>query len=151
MTQSLSRRELTAGIGAAAAGAIVPRVATAQEATPAEAESVPPDFRVVLHVSTIDHWPYALSNIDNMQHDWPRATVRVVVDGTAVYSLQGQNDVVAALTRAHASGLELAVCPNALREHNVAVASVPPFASTALGGVVALVAAQRAGFVYIKP
>ena len=151
MTPSLSRRDLTAGIGAAAAGAILPRAAMAQTATPAEASPVPPDFRVVLHVSSIDHWPYALSNIDNLRHDWPRATVRVVVDGTAVYSLQGLNDVVAALTTAHAAGLQLAVCPNALREHNVAASSVPTFADTSLGGVAALIAANIAGFIYVKP
>jgi intracellular sulfur oxidation DsrE/DsrF family protein len=86
-----------------------------------------------------------------LQHDWPQATIRVVVDGTAVYSLQGLNDVVAALTKAHAAGLELDVCPNALREHNVAASTVPAFANTTLGGVAALVAANIEGFIYIKP
>ncbi|HET7095405.1 MAG TPA: hypothetical protein VFI22_18080 [Thermomicrobiales bacterium] len=151
MTQNLTRRDVAVGIGAAAAGALGPRLATAQDATPAAGSPVPPDFRVVLHVSSIDHWPYALSNIDHLQHDWPRATIRVVVDGTGVYSLQGPSDTVAALTKAHAAGLELEVCPNALREHNIAASSVPSFADTSLGGVVALVAAQRDGFVYIKP
>jgi intracellular sulfur oxidation DsrE/DsrF family protein len=148
---SLTRRDVTTGIGAAAASALAPRLAMAQDATPAGESSVPPDFRVVLHVSRIDHWPYVLSNIDNLQRDWPRATIRVVVDGTGVYSLQGPSDIVVALTKAYADGLQLNVCPNALREHNIAVASVPAFANTSLGGVVALVAAQRDGFVYIKP
>jgi intracellular sulfur oxidation DsrE/DsrF family protein len=151
MTHSLTRRDVTAGIGAAAAGAVLPRMAMAQDATPVSGSPVPPDFRVVLHVSRIDHWPYALSNVDNLLRNWPQATVRVVVDGTGVYSLQGPSDIVAALTKAYAAGLELVVCPIALREHNIAVASVPAFANTSLGGVVALVAAQREGFVYIKP
>lgn len=149
--QSLTRREVAGGIGVAAAGALAPRLTSAQAASPAAGLPVPPDFRVVLHVSRIDHWPYALSNVDNVQRDWPQATIRIVVDGTGVYSLQGPSDIVTALTNAYAAGLELNVCPNALAEHNIAVASVPAFANTSLGGVVALVAAQREGFVYIKP
>jgi hypothetical protein len=57
------------GLTVAAAGAVAPwpRIATAQEATPAD----PPDFKVVLHVSQDAHWPYAISNLRNLEQEQP--------------------------------------------------------------------------------
>ena len=49
------------------------------------------------------------------------------------------------------SGVQLQVCPNALHEHGIDPATIPSFAQTSLGGVVALVLAQQEGFVYVKP
>ena len=43
------------------------------------------------------------------------------------------------------------ICPNALREHRIDLATVPSFAQTSLGGVVALVLAQHEGYTYVKP
>lgn len=136
------------GLSVAAVGALAEplRVSAAQEATPVS----PGDFKVVLHASQESHWVYILSNLKNLEHDEPQAKLRVVVDGTAVYTLVGENSVTNELTRL-SSGFELQVCPNALREHQIDPAAIPSFATTNLGGVVALVLSNREGYVYVKP
>lgn len=121
----------------------------AQETTPAA--EVPADFKVVLHAAQEQHWLYILSNLKNLTAEWPHAHLRVVVDGSAVNALQGQNNLTAELQQMADLGVELQVCPNALREHDIPVDTIPSFASTNLGGVVALVQAHNEGFVYVKP
>jgi len=123
-----------------------PRISAALEATP---ES-PGEFKVVLHASQESHWIYILSNLRNLEQDQPQAKLRVVADGTAVYTLVGKNSVTNELTKL-SSGFELQVCPNALHEHQIDPATIPSFATTDLGGVVALVLSNREGYVYIKP
>ena len=49
------------------------------------------------------------------------------------------------------AGVQLQVCPNALHEHGIDPGTIPTFAQTNLGGVVALVLAHHEGFVYVKP
>lgn len=150
MAAGLSRRGVAAGL-AAAGLASFGSIAAAQEATPSSAPVMPPDFKVVLHASDPTHWPYVLSNLTNLTAQWPKAHVRVVVDGTAVYGLQGVTDVTAKLAKAAEAGVELQICPNALHEHGIDPATMPSYAQMTLGGVVALVAAQRDEYVYVKP
>lgn len=146
-----SRREVAAALaGALATGVVAQSAAAAADATPT-AGDLPPDFKVVFHVSDGAHWPYALSNVENLRQDWPDSGLRLVVDGLGVYALQGDSDVVRRLAAAAAAGLDVQVCPNALREHAIPVGTMPGFASTRLGGVAALVLAHREGFVYVKP
>jgi len=139
----------TAAAGAAAFG-VDRGLAQEQSATPA-ADTVPPDFKVVLHAAEADHWLYVQSNFDNLQHEWPEARLRVVVDGNAVNSLLDHSDLTTALETAIAGGLELYICPNALHEHGIAEAEIPLAANFSLGGVVALVLAHQDGYVYVKP
>ena len=154
-TTSVTRRGALKRMGAtvAVAGAMAPaaRLAAAQEGTPAGTPVVPPDFRVVLHAAEEQHWVYVLSNLRNLTQEWPEARLRVVVDGSAVFNLQGENAITRELGKVVTAGVEVQVCPNALREHEIDAASIPPYAQTTLGGVVALVLAQREGFVYVKP
>lgn len=145
----VSRRGVAAGLAAAGIAGFG-AVAAAQEATPSPAP-VPPDFKVVLHASEPTHWSYVLSNLANLTAQWPQAHIRVVVDGTAVYGLQGATDVTAKLAPMAEAGVELQVCPNALHEHGIDPKTMPPYAQITLGGVVALVSAQRAGYAYVKP
>lgn len=137
---------LGAGVAATTGG-----TALAQDATPSGTPAVPDDFKVVLHAGQEQNWPYVLSNLKNLTEEWPNAQVRVVVDGSAVYTLQGSSDQLTELAAAAAAGVEVHVCPNALREHQIDPASIPSYALTDLGGVVALVQAQLAGFAYVKP
>lgn len=113
--------------------------------------AAPADFGVVFHVSADDHWPYALSNLENLAASHPRARIRVVVDGVGIYPPQGESDVTARLAPLADRGVHVAVCPNALREHGIPVAAMPAYADTSLGGVIALVVAQREGYAYVKP
>jgi intracellular sulfur oxidation DsrE/DsrF family protein len=152
----LSRRRALRGIGgtmAATAGMAAKggEGAMAKDAGTPEAAALPPDFKVVFHASEPQHWPYVISNLRNVSHGWPQARLRVVADGTSVLGLQGQNSLTEALAEVAARGVEFQVCPNALAEHHIDPATIPSFATTSLGGVVALVTAQREGYVYIKP
>lgn len=152
--RTLTRRDavklaaVAAGPGAALTAA--PARVAAQDATPTATE-VSPDFKVVLHAAQADHWLYVQSNVENLQHEWPRARLRLVVDGNAVSSLQGKSSLTTALETAIAAGLVLHICPNALREHGIAEAEIPLAANFSFGGVVALVLAHQEGFVYVKP
>lgn len=154
---AISRRGALIGIGAAAAeladgGSGRAKAQTDPDATPESLPpGVPPDFKVVFHAAESGHWPYVVSNLRNLTQMWPRARLRVVVDGSAVYPLQGQNVLTDELAQSAAAGVEFEVCPNALREHRIDPATIPTFASISLGGVVALVAAHAEGYVYVKP
>ena len=149
--RGITRRSVAVAVGSMAGVAVGVggvQAAPAGEATPT---GLPADFGVVFHVSDDDHWPYALSNLENLAATHPAARIRVVVDGTGVYALQGPSDVVARLAPLAEKGVILEVCPNALRDHEIAVTAKPAFASTSLGGVIALATAQREGYAYIKP
>jgi intracellular sulfur oxidation DsrE/DsrF family protein len=147
------RTALKAGAGIAALGAIGHRSAHAfaQDATPVPIPDVPVDFKVVLHAAQEQDWVYVLSNLDNLTTEWPEASLRVVVDGSSVYTLASDNDLSTHLGKLAAKGVEVHVCPNALEEHQIDVSEIPSWALTNLGGVVALVQAMNQGFLYIKP
>lgn len=145
------RRALPVIGGVAAAGLAAPAKEPAMAQQTATPTALPPDFKVVFHVGEAQNWPFALSNLRNVTKDWPQAHLRVVVDGSAVQVLQGQNSLTDELGMVAAKGIEVQVCPNALAEHRIDPATIPSYATTALGGVVALVTAQHEGYAYIKP
>ena len=154
-----SRRRALQSAGAAlisAAGIVnhaPDAVAQSPTGSPAVAATptIPADFKVVLHAAQVENWPYVLSNLKNLTQEWPQAQLRVVVDGSAVTSLQGANNLTTELEQLAQAGVQLQVCPNALHEHGIDPGTIPTFAQTNLGGVVALVLAQQAGFAYVKP
>lgn len=146
------RSAVKAGVGLAAIGAVGIRASAvhAQDATPA-APDVPDDFKVVLHAAEEQNWAYVLSNLDNLTAEWPQASLRVVVDGSAVYTLASDNDLSSHLADLAGKGVEVHVCPNALKEHKIDPSEIGSYAMTNLGGVVALVQAANQGYVYVKP
>jgi intracellular sulfur oxidation DsrE/DsrF family protein len=131
----------SAAIVATAVAAPTARVAAAQEGTPIATPTLPPDFKVVLHAAQEQHWVYVLSNLRNLTQEWPEARLRIVVDGSAVLNLQGQNAITKALAEVAAAGVEVQVCPNALREHEIDPSSIPSYAQTTVVGFFALVLA----------
>jgi intracellular sulfur oxidation DsrE/DsrF family protein len=147
------RTAVKAGVGLAAIGAIGLNAASvaAQDASPTAIPDVPDDFKVVLHAAEEQNWAYVLSNLDNLTAEWPNASLRVVVDGTAVYTLASDNDLSDHLGQLAMAGVEVHVCPNALKEHKIDPSEIGSYAMTDLGGVVALVQAMNQGFHYIKP
>lgn len=153
MSEIDRRTVMKAGVGLAALGAVgMPtRFALAQNATPVAIPDVPDDFKVVLHAAEEQNWAYVLSNLDNLTAEWPKASLRVVVDGTAVYTLASDNDLSEHLGTLAMAGVEVHVCPNAMKEHHIDPSEIPSYAQTNLGGVVALVQAMNQGFHYIKP
>jgi intracellular sulfur oxidation DsrE/DsrF family protein len=153
MSEIDRRTVMKAGMGMAAVGIIGAHAtnALAQNATPASIPDVPNDFKVVLHAAEEQNWAYVLSNLDNLTAEWPKASLRVVVDGTAVYTLASDNDLSEHLGTLAMAGVEVHVCPNALKEHHIDPSEIGSYAQTNLGGVVALVQAMNQGFHYIKP
>jgi intracellular sulfur oxidation DsrE/DsrF family protein len=152
--QAFDRRSaVKAGVGLAAIGIIGTHAAkaAAQDATPAAVPDVPDDFKVDLHAAEEQNWAYVLSNLDNLTAEWPKASLRVVVDGTAVYTLASDNDLSTHLGTLAMSGVEVHVCPNAMKEHQIDPSEIGSYAQTNLGGVVALVQAMNQGYHYIKP
>ena len=146
------RTALKGGAGAIAIGALGHSGALAQDATPTPSiPDVPSDFKVVLHAAQEQDWVYVLSNLDNLTAEWPAASLLVVVDGSSVYTLASDNDLSAHLGELTEKGVEVYVCPNALKEHKIDVSEIPSWSKTDLGGVVALVQAMNQGFRYIKP
>jgi intracellular sulfur oxidation DsrE/DsrF family protein len=147
------RTAVKAGAGLVALGVIGNRVSQvqAQEASPTPIPDVPADFKVVLHAAEEQNWAYVLSNLDNLTQEWPQASLRVVVDGTAVFTLASTNEISDHLGTLAMSGVEVHVCPNALKEHKIDPSAIPSYARTDLGGVVALVQAMNQGYHYIKP
>jgi intracellular sulfur oxidation DsrE/DsrF family protein len=146
------RGVLAAGLMAGSARVASPALAQEDDAsaTPSDA-SIPPDFKVVLHAAEVENWQFVLSNVRNLTTEWPRARLRVVVDGSAVTALQGENNLTTELEMLAAQGVLVQICPNALHEHDINPATVPTYAQTTLGGVVALVLAQHEGYAYVKP
>lgn len=152
LTRREAMRRIGGTVGVATGIAVHGReTAVAMQADPAGTPVVPPDFKVVLHAAEEQNWQYVLSNLRNLTQEWPQAHLRVVVDGSAVYTLQGENDLTTELAKMNAAGVEVEVCPNALREHQIDAATIPSYARISLGGVVALVMAQHEGFAYVKP
>jgi intracellular sulfur oxidation DsrE/DsrF family protein len=149
---AVRRGVLAAGMVAGVAQAATSALAQGDDAsaTPADA-SIPADFKVVLHAAEVENWEFALSNLRNLTTDWPQARLRVVVDGSAVTVLQGENNLTTELGTMAAKGVRVQICPNALHEHYIDPAMVPSYAQTSLGGVVALVLAQHEGYAYVKP
>src|SRR5215212_57764 len=137
------------GLAEHAPGAMAqdPAGSPAAAATP----TIPADFKVDLHAAEVQNWQYVLSNLRNLTQEWPQAQLRVVVDGSAVTSLQGTNNLTTELAQLAGAGVQLQVCPNALHEHAIDPGTIPSYAQTNLGGVVALVLAQHEGFAYVKP
>ncbi|MEZ4531385.1 MAG: hypothetical protein R2855_10170 [Thermomicrobiales bacterium] len=99
---------------------------------------VPSDFKVVLHAAQEQDWVRVLSNLDNLTAEWPAASLRVG-DGSSVYTLASDNDPSAHLGELTEKGVEVYVCPNALKEHKIDIGEIPSWAKTDLGGVVALI------------
>ena len=150
---AMLRGTLAAGL-VAGIGPVVARAAAAQtpEASPATSDAaIPDDFKVVLHAAEIANWAFVLSNLRNLTQEWPKARLRVVVDGSAVTALQGENNLTTALGELAEKGVLVQICPNALRDQGIDPATVPSYAQTSLGGVVALVLAQHEGYAYVKP
>lgn len=156
VTAGLSRRAVVqhAAMGAGVVAGLGWIDASAQttdaSATPTDA-AIPDDFKVVLHAAEIADWNYVVSNLHNLTQEWPRARLRVVVDGSAVTALQGANNLTRALGDFADKGVLIQICPNALRDQGIAPDTIPSYANTALGGVVALVLAQHEGYAYVKP
>lgn len=95
----------------------------------------------------------ALGNIANYQAALPGESfrVRLVANGGGVCQFQSASAHAAKIAELKASGVEFAVCTNALKKFAVKHDDVHPACEIIPAGVVELVRLQREGFAYIKP
>ncbi|NDR53956.1 CoA biosynthesis protein CoaBC [Actinomyces sp. 565] len=107
--------------------------------------------RFVLHVSQADRWPAALSNRANMTELGFAEAITVMVNGTAIYAIQGANDWTSAMERAAAAGGTFEVCSRSVANHSLPVESLPPWFRVVPAAIPAIAEHVRAGATYIKP
>lgn len=105
----------------------------------------------VLHVSQADRWPAALSNLANMTELGLADAITVMVNGTAIYAIQGTNDWTAAMERAAAAGVTFEVCSRSVANHTLPVETLPSWFRVVPAAIPAIAEYVRAGATYIKP
>ena len=62
------------------------------------------DPRFLLHVTQADRWPAVISNLRNLANQGLSRRVRVMINGTAIYAVQGDNDWTEAMREAAQDG-----------------------------------------------
>lgn len=105
----------------------------------------------LLHVTDVSRWPAALSNLGNMVALGAGEQVVVMVNGTAIYALQGENDWTQAMGQAVAGGVTIYACQRALTNHAFALDSLPAWLELVPAALPAVHQFQAAGLAYIKP
>jgi hypothetical protein len=148
-TPDLSRRAALR-LGAGGVAVTVATAAASGEAQTAKAAAKRP-LKIVFHVSDPDGWGPALSNVRNMVAQRPEAKLRLVVDGSGVYLLQGVSDLTPLFAKYADAGVEFQACHNALNEKKIDPAALPRGIKVVPAAVVALAEAQQEGYAYIKP
>ncbi len=105
----------------------------------------------VLHVSQADRWPAALSNLANMTELGLAAAITVMINGTAIYAIQGTNDWTAAMERAAAAGVAFEVCSRSVANHALPVKTLPSWFRIVPAAIPAIAEYVSSGATYIKP
>ncbi len=108
-------------------------------------------LKIVLHVSAVEGWLPAFSNVKHLKAQYPQAEIRIVVDGTGVLIFLGDNDFAQTLAQLTDPTIKFQACHNAMEEKQVPFSSLPRVVELVPSGVVAITELQRAGFAYIKP
>jgi intracellular sulfur oxidation DsrE/DsrF family protein len=122
---------------------------SAEEAGKPAASARP--LKIVLHVSDADGWAAAFSNLKNLTAQRPDAKLRVIVDGSGVYIMQGSTDMSPLFQKYSGLGVEFQACHNALTEKHISPTSLPSFVQVVPAAVVALAESQYSGYAYVKP
>ncbi|MDO4792331.1 MAG: CoA biosynthesis protein CoaBC [Buchananella hordeovulneris] len=79
----------------------------------------------LLHVTDVARWPAALSNLGNLVTLGEGEQVVVLVNGTAIYALQGENDWTQAMHQAVEGGVTIYACQRALTNHSFSLDLLP--------------------------
>lgn len=133
------------------AGAALSLASLVHAQQPAKDAKAGAPLKIVLHVSDPDGMLPALSNVKNLAAQGPSVKLRVVVDGSGVYMLQGNTNITPLFQKYADLGVEFQACHNALGEHHIAPASLPRGIKVVPMGVLALAEAQASGYAYVKP
>lgn len=114
------------------------------------------NYDLLLHVDSDDPkiLALALNNAANYRNGLPGETFRMalVANGPAVKLLTRDHpDLAARGAELTAMGLDIRVCANALKGHDIPPEQLWPGCHVVPAGVVEIVRLQREGFAYIKP
>ncbi|MDO5080460.1 DsrE family protein [Buchananella hordeovulneris] len=105
----------------------------------------------LLHVTEADRWPAVLSNLANMVQQGYGPELVVVINGTAIYVLQGEHDWRASMARAAAAGVRFHVCQRSLDNHQISSSSLPEWIVPVPAALPSIAEQVGAGATYIKP
>jgi len=101
-----------------------------------------------------DEWSYLLAHIQNMRIAFANdggVEIEVVFFGPGLNMLRKTNsDHADMLKRFADQGVKLAAWRNSMRDRNITIEDLFPFATTVDAGVAELVRKQEAGWAYIK-
>lgn len=131
-------------------------------------------MKYVFHVDHVQDWATALSNMKNtvglsgnksvaMSEDEPiglggKNTVApggnevvAVINGTAVYAVQGISDWTQAMQELARVGVRFEICNNALTGHRIPRETLPQWLHVVSSAIPAIAEYQQRGYAYIKP
>lgn len=117
---------------------------------------VPPKHRAVMQMSEPqgDEWNALLAHVQNMRIAFANdggVDIEVVFFGPGLAMLRKTNtDNAEMLKRFADQGVKLAACRNSMRDRNLTVEDLFPFATTVDSGVAELVRKQETGWAYVK-
>jgi len=109
------------------------------------------DDRYLLHISECDRWPAALGNLRSLCDQGLGRQVTVVINGTAIFAVQGPNDWTGAMERAAHQGVAFEICSRSLASHEVPPETLPAWITPVPSAMPAIAGHVADGFVYIKP
>ncbi len=115
-----------------------------------------PKHRAVMQMSEPqgDEWSYLLAHIQNMRIAFANdggVEIEAVFFGPGLNMLRKTNTENADMLRRFATdGVKLVACRNSMRDRNITVEDLFPFATTVDAGVAELVRKQEAGWAYVK-
>jgi hypothetical protein len=109
------------------------------------------DARYLLHVSAADRWPAVLSNLGNLTNLGLASRVSVMINGTAIYVLQGDNDWTEAMERAAQAGATFEVCSRSIANHGIDPKTLPQWVTPVPAAIPSIAEYARQGYAYVKP
>lgn len=105
----------------------------------------------LLHVTEADRWSAGLSNVNNLCQLGLAENVIVLINGTGIYAIQGNNDWTQAMSCAADQGVRFEVCERSLTNHGFPAGSIPNFIHPIWAAVPVIAGHVADGFTYIKP
>ncbi|MCL0080644.1 DsrE family protein [Peptococcaceae bacterium] len=124
-------------------------------------------LKAIFHVNETANWQKTLTNINNFVKDAgiSNANIKILANGSAVNIFKDDcptssscgcgstktTSIPQQISELAQIGIEIAVCRNALKAHDLAENKLPSFVTVVPAGITELVEKQHQGYAYIKP
>lgn len=109
------------------------------------------DSRFLLHVTQADRWPAVISNLRNLADQGLSSRVRVMINGTAIYAVQGVNDWTEEMRRSGRDGATFEICSRSVANHRLPLQTLPEWLTTVDAAIPAIAEYVAEGWTYVKP